>query len=111
MSDTRMEHGHGHHKSWSEWSTGAKVAVVLGAIIIVPCLFALCGFVTMWLWNALMPAIFNLPAIRFWQAVGLLLLSQLFFKGAGAGRAGRGHWKKRQVWKHMKEEQAPGTGA
>jgi hypothetical protein len=104
MSDQGMEHRH-HHKHWAEWSTGAKVALVLGIIIAVPSLAALCGAVTMWLWNALMPAIFNLPAIGFWQALGLLVLSQILFKGGHVGRAGRSHWKRRQVWKHMREDE------
>jgi len=39
------------------------------------------------LWNALMPAIFGLPAIGFWQALGLFLLSRLLFGHFG----GMGH--------------------
>ena len=108
MEDSRMGHGR-PHKPWAEWSTGSKVAVIVGAVVIVPCLFALCGFVTMWLWNALMPAIFNLPVIGFWQTIGLLVLSQIFFKGGHAGRAARGRWKKRQVWKRMREEESGTT--
>jgi len=45
------------------------------------------GGVTMALWNALMPAIFSLPALSFWQALGLLVLSRLFF--GSFGRRGR----------------------
>jgi hypothetical protein len=48
---------------------------------------ALVGAVTTGLWNWLMPAIFNLPAIGFWQALGLLLLGRLLFGGFhGRGR-------------------------
>jgi hypothetical protein len=32
------------------------------------------------LWNWLMPTIFGLPYITFWQAVGLNLLSSILFK-------------------------------
>jgi hypothetical protein len=32
------------------------------------------------LWNWLMPTIFGLPHITFWQAVGLNLLSSILFK-------------------------------
>jgi hypothetical protein len=32
------------------------------------------------LWNWLMPLIFGLPYITFWQAVGLNLLSSILFK-------------------------------
>ncbi|NJO69618.1 MAG: hypothetical protein HC830_10330 [Bacteroidetes bacterium] len=37
------------------------------------------GFLTMALWNYLMPSIFNLPAITFWQAIGLLVLARILF--------------------------------
>ena len=46
----------------------------------------------MWLWNWLMPAIFGLPVITFWQAVGLLVLSHLLFK---SHTSGPGHPRKR----------------
>ena len=39
------------------------------------------------LWNALLPAIFSLPAISYWQALGLLLLSRVLFgRFGGWGR-------------------------
>ena len=41
------------------------------------------GFVVMALWNALLPVIFNLPKISFWQAIGLLLLIRILFGGFG----------------------------
>lgn len=42
---------------------------------------ALLSAVVMLLWNALMPQIFNLPEIGFWQALGLFILSKLLFGG------------------------------
>jgi hypothetical protein len=36
----------------------------------------------MWLWNWLMPTMFGLPEITFWQAVGLNLLSTILFKSS-----------------------------
>jgi hypothetical protein len=38
------------------------------------------GLVVMFLWNWLMPVIFALPVITFWQAWGLVLLSHILFK-------------------------------
>lgn len=35
---------------------------------------------TMWLWNYIMPTIFNLPEITIWQALALLILSQILIK-------------------------------
>lgn len=34
----------------------------------------------MWLWNWLIPEIFGLVEIGFWQSFGLLILSSLLFK-------------------------------
>lgn len=44
------------------------------------------GFVAMLLWNWLMPMIFGLTALNFWQAIGLLLLSRIFFGRLGGAR-------------------------
>jgi hypothetical protein len=41
---------------------------------------AIIGFPLMWLWNWLMPLIFDLPDITFWQAIGLSVLSSILFK-------------------------------
>jgi hypothetical protein len=109
MDDSGM--GHGYRRSWSERSIGAKIGIIAGIAIVVLGLFALCGAVTTWLWNWLMPVIFKLPVIGFWQAIGLLLLSQIFFKGGNAAHSGRSHWKKRQVWKHMSEDEKVKDGS
>jgi hypothetical protein len=99
-----MCNGHWQYKPWSEKSVGAKVGIVAAAAVLIPGLFALCGLITMWLWNALMPAIFKLPTLGFWQALGLLALSHILFKGCGH-RTARSHWRKRQVWKHMRDDE------
>jgi hypothetical protein len=51
--------------------------VVVGIIALVAVLMAL---PTMWLWNRLMPEIFGLKTIGFWQALGLNLLCGILFK-------------------------------
>jgi hypothetical protein len=35
----------------------------------------------MYLWNWLMPEIFHLPSITYWQAIGLFILSRFLFGG------------------------------
>jgi hypothetical protein len=37
------------------------------------------SFATMLLWNALLPEIFGIPEINFWQALGILVLSKILF--------------------------------
>ena len=39
------------------------------------------GFVTMELWNALLPQIFGWNRITFWQSLGLIVLSRILFGG------------------------------
>lgn len=43
------------------------------------------GSVVMLLWNNLLPVLFGLPVISFWQALGLLVLSKILFGGFGGG--------------------------
>lgn len=60
--------------------------------------------VVLLLWNALMPVIFHLPEITFWQALGLLVLSKILF---GGFRGGPGPWrnKARHKWMDMTPEE------
>ena len=68
---------------------------------------AIASVAVMSLWNALMPNIFAVKAITFWQALGLLVLSKLLFGGfrpyCGAGR----HWRRRMAerWEQMTPEE------
>lgn len=39
--------------------------------------------IVMLLWNWILPSIFNLSAITYWQAMGLLALSRILFGGFG----------------------------
>jgi len=57
------------------------VGWVLFGLVAATALALALGFPVMWLWNWLMPAIFGLPIISVWQAVGLLVLSHLLLKG------------------------------
>lgn len=74
---------------------------------------ALFSFIVMQLWNNLMPEIFHLTTITFWQAMGLLILSKILFgfSKPGGGRFGGGGapWmmrnKMRDKLKHMSPEQ------
>ncbi len=44
------------------------------------------------IWNSLMPAIFGLGQITYWQAFGIILLSKLLFGGFGSRQ--HDHWRK-----------------
>jgi hypothetical protein len=67
------------------------------------------GSIVMLLWNALIPAIFHLQEITFWQALGLLVLTKILFSGFRGGPRGFGsRWKKdalRERWAGMTPEE------
>ena len=56
------------------------IDTILIAILLVVITAILLGFPLMWLWNWLMPSIFGLPFITFWQALGINALSTILFK-------------------------------
>ena len=56
------------------------VEAILTAILVIALAAAILGFPLMWLWNWLMPSIFGLTEITFWQALGLNALSAILFK-------------------------------
>jgi hypothetical protein len=51
----------------------------------------LCGELIMYLWNWLLPPLFGLRLITFWQALGLLLLCRILFGSWSGGGSDRGH--------------------
>ena len=63
--------------------------IILGIIGAVAFAF-LFGAVVMWLWNWLMPVIFHLGVISYWQAVGLAILGRLLFGSLHHGPHNRG---------------------
>ena len=79
---------------------------------------AIFGGGTMLLWNALMPALFTLPAITFLQACGLVVLGRLLFGSHahalmflggghhhGGGLHGHLHERFRERWNQMTPEE------
>jgi len=68
---------------------------------------AVLSLVLMSLWNWLMPALFALHRISFWQALGLLVLCRVLF-GSFRGRRGPPmHWRGRMMerWAQMTPEE------
>lgn len=68
---------------------------------------ALLGFIIMHLWNWLMPAIFGLGLITFWQALGLFVLGKLLLGGFHRHHGGRSRWNRRmqERWDQMSTEE------
>lgn len=83
-------------------------------LVFVPIFFvafaAVFGCVVMLLWNWLMPEIFGLQALSFWQAVGLLVLCKILFGGIATGHHHGHHGmchgnKLRERWEKMTPEE------
>ena len=61
------------------------IAISIAAMIAITIFIFLGGKVVQLLWNWLMPMLFGLSELTFWQAVGLLALSRILFGGLGRG--------------------------
>jgi hypothetical protein len=82
-----------------------KVLKVIAFVVLGVTVF---GFVTRELWNWLMPSIFGLRMITFWQAIGLVLLGKILFGGVHKhGHHGGRGWKRHMEsrWATMSEEE------
>lgn len=90
-------------------SRGISRGISMVIRVLIFLLIAIAGFgqAVHYLWNWLMPGLFALPAITFWQSVGLLALSWLLFggwRGFGGSRMGSGgKWRNRtsERWAKM----------
>ncbi len=80
---------------------GVKIAAIVIAALLV------FGLATMLLWNWLMPEVFGLRTIGYWQAVGLLILGRILFGGFRGGWGGRPGWRRRmkERWEQMTPEE------
>lgn len=87
----------------SFWLLRGLKVFVLTALFVV-----LAGYITMRLWNWLLPDLFNLPAISIWQALGLLVLSRILFGGWGRGGRSGGWARHRRQWRQKMESHMAG---
>ena len=70
-------------------------------------LFILVGtlmtYLVMSLWNWLMPSLFQLGMITFWQALGLLALCRILFGGFGGGGGGARYNSRRRMRERLEQ--------
>ena len=85
---------------WNDRSLPVKILMGIGFGILGLGFLAFIGWVVMALWNWLMPDIFGLKTIDYWQAWGLLALSSILLKGWGSGDSSSRSDRKRK--KHLK---------
>ncbi len=88
-----------------------KGLMFLGYGLFAIAIMALMAFVTMLLWNWLVPELFNGPVITFLQSLGLLALLKLLtgFSGMGGKKwSSSSHHAKKQMWKQKWDEKMAG---
>jgi hypothetical protein len=87
----------------SHWMRRGVKIVLIAAVAI-----GVFSLIVMLLWNALMPTLFARPAITFWQAAGVLILSRILVGGLrGRGGTGPWPWRRRLMerWARMTPEE------
>jgi len=77
--------------------------IILGIIAAAGFAFLL-GSIVMLLWNWLMPLIFGLGIINYWQAVGIIILAKILFGGFGHHKSANNNhnFKEKFRNKHIK---------
>jgi hypothetical protein len=90
-------------KSW--WARGliVRIPMIVGGVVIGAGLAFLLGLLVMALWNWVMPDIFGLPQISYWQGWALVVLAHILFK-AGAGGESAGKKVRREVSREVRGE-------
>ncbi len=81
-------------------------------VVVFLAMIAVFSVAALFLWNALMPEIFGLPVLTYWQAAGLVILARILFGGLGTGRFGpHGHGgfhhgnALREKWQNMSADE------
>ena len=82
---------------------GRKGIHILKFLLVAIVALFLGGVLTTFLWNHLVPPIFGWHAIRFRQAIGLLILSRLLFGRPGLGGRWRGRQWRRRMWERWEQ--------
>ncbi len=89
---------------WAKYTLYAVLGIA-GAFL----LGLLFGNLIMWLWNWMMPSLFGLRTIGFWEGLGLFLLAKILFgfggSGSGSGEGDKKHHKHGKRHRHCDEDE------
>jgi hypothetical protein len=74
-----------HNGNWKSAPRWVRIVVysILG-VIGAAALGVLFGLIIMWLWNWLMPMLFGLKTITYWEGVGIFILAKILFGSIGS---------------------------
>lgn len=101
--------GGGFNAWWEDRSLAQKILVGIGFAILGIGFVALLGLVVMLLWNWLMPDIFGLKRLNYWQAWGLLVLCWILFKSWGSNNRSSERKRKRELRRYIREGRNTGN--
>jgi hypothetical protein len=108
-----------HSDSWRGQYHGPRfgalriAGLVMGGVVFAAVFAFLFGWLVELLWNRLMPDLFGIKEITYWQAFGIVILAKILFGGPGKGFHHPGHhhrhwmklrrhcrdWDGSEVWK------------
>lgn len=79
-------------------------------LLMIPVIFGVLSGVVMLLWNAILPHVFGVNTITYWQAFGLLILSRILLGSFGFSGRRRIPFAGppphiRERWMHLSEEE------
>lgn len=81
---THKEHFHNHiTKSKPLPRVLRFIGLVIGGVILAGAFALVFGYIVMLLWNWIMPVVFGITTITFWQAFGIILLAKIIFSSFG----------------------------
>jgi hypothetical protein len=91
----------------SRWARGLayRIPMVLTGVVVGVALAFVFGLLVMALWNWVMPTIFGLPLITYWQGWALVVLAHILFKaGSGSGSDSGSKKVRREVSRGVRDE-------
>ena len=81
------------------WVIFRIIGFTIGGVALAVLFGFLFGWFVQLLWNWLMPGLFGLKEIGYWQGFGIVVLAKILF-GGGHSAAYRGHHHRNKFWKH-----------
>ena len=109
MDDWECDSSDAKFKSWwKRQNVGVKAVLIIACVLLglgaAAGLFTLFGHIVMWLWNWIMPYLFDLPTIDFWMAWGIVALSMILFgRASSSSESGSSKKRKKKIKASMKE--------
>lgn len=98
MHHSHHWHRHGWHRHGWQRGVGFLALIVVAVVAF--------GWIVMQLWNAVLPDVFGWKTISYFQALGLLVLSKIFFGGWHRGGHHHGcHHRRHDGWANLSDEE------